>query len=463
MRRFSFFQRGEVFYAQLLNPITGRYMSGRSTGARSKDEALLVVADWLKNGIPSVKGEKIRPTMEVYSLDALLAFIRSPAFSDEEAGRVLSTLQERGFLDGGALRGTPGAEMLESFLVRFWTYEKSPYVSELAAHGRTITKRHCLNCLQRARKYWLPFFKGKRLAEISKTNFQEFSLFLAGKGLSPTTINHILTVGRAAFGWAAAHELIKETPADGQMRFSEKHMKRGVLCVNEAKALFAQEWDSERARIGCEIAMVCGLRIGEVQALQIQDFSKRWLFIRHSWNPIDGGLKGTKTGEERKVPLVASVYKELKALIKKNPHGGQPEDFIFYSTDSARPMSYYELSAGLERALVRLSLGDRYTTSTSEEKAQALKKWKERRITFHSFRHLYASRMVDKMKPEAVMRSTGHKDRAVFDVYADHLEKANLDEVGKVAEEVFGKMLSFPKAASEKITNRKECLYKPVQ
>lgn len=52
LSRYSLFKRGKVFYEQIKNPETGKYFSARPTGQSDETEALLVVSDWLKNGLP---------------------------------------------------------------------------------------------------------------------------------------------------------------------------------------------------------------------------------------------------------------------------------------------------------------------------------------------------------------------------------------------------------------------------
>jgi hypothetical protein len=54
MRRFYLHKRSGIFYAELLT-VAGIKLNARSTGKRTRDEALLVVADWLKDGLPVVK------------------------------------------------------------------------------------------------------------------------------------------------------------------------------------------------------------------------------------------------------------------------------------------------------------------------------------------------------------------------------------------------------------------------
>jgi len=56
MRRFYLFKRGRIFYAQVLNPVTNKLCTARSTGQSNKENAQIVVADWLANGIPNASG-----------------------------------------------------------------------------------------------------------------------------------------------------------------------------------------------------------------------------------------------------------------------------------------------------------------------------------------------------------------------------------------------------------------------
>ena len=55
--------------------------------------------------------------------------------------------------------------------------------------------------------------------------------------------------------------------------------------------------------------------------------------------------------------------------------------------------------------------------------------------------------MADRMTADQVSRVTGHKSRAVFEGYADHVTEQNLEEVGRVGAEVFGNLLRFRRGA----------------
>jgi hypothetical protein len=60
MRRYYLHTRNGIFYAELVSP-KGRKLAARSAGTATEDEALLVVADWLKNGVPTDRDRKPRP------------------------------------------------------------------------------------------------------------------------------------------------------------------------------------------------------------------------------------------------------------------------------------------------------------------------------------------------------------------------------------------------------------------
>jgi hypothetical protein len=55
MRRKKYYlhTRNGIFYAELTDPASGHKLTVKSTGESDRDNALLVVFDWLKNGIPS--------------------------------------------------------------------------------------------------------------------------------------------------------------------------------------------------------------------------------------------------------------------------------------------------------------------------------------------------------------------------------------------------------------------------
>lgn len=60
MRRYYLHTRHNgIFYTELVDPQTGVKLTARSTGTKNRDEALLIIAEWLKSGIPT--GRSVNP------------------------------------------------------------------------------------------------------------------------------------------------------------------------------------------------------------------------------------------------------------------------------------------------------------------------------------------------------------------------------------------------------------------
>jgi integrase len=423
MRRYYLHTRHGIFYAELVTP-EGRKLTARSTGKNTEDEALLVVADWLKNGVPT--GRKRKPADVIMGLDGIMRAVRKTDIDSDDALRIIRALKERGLVDVPAGRAGTASVLFPDFLAEFWDYAASPYVREKLAHGQSIGKRHCYECNNRVRQHYLPAFQGRPLNSITRQDLKEFSISLKNKGLSASSVNKILVCGTTALSWAFREELISQNPTEGLIRFSGKAKKRGVLTPREAEAVFAVPWKDKRSYAGNLLSITTGLRSGEVLAVRKSDIGDTALSVRHSWGVLDG-LKSPKNGEERKAPLLPEVKAALLELLRENPHEVD-DPFVFYGLLEDKPMDNKLLIEGLKDACSRAGID-----------AAA------RGIVFHSHRHYYAARMADILTAEKITRITGHKSRAVFDEYADHLIDENIAEAGSAAARVFSNILPFQK------------------
>jgi integrase len=198
--------------------------------------------------------------------------------------------------------------------------------------------------------------------------------------------------------------------------------------------------------------MTTGLRVGEILSLKLENIGEKYIAVNHSFSKYDG-LKGTKTGESRVVPIISGLRDVLRKLGAQNPHG---DGFIFYGGTPNKPIANSIPLFALKNELVKMKIGvERLETckitegDTDEEKMQksaeekrlreeAVLYWKERNIVFHSWRHFYAARMTDKLEARKVMLATGHKTEAVFKKYSDHGVENDLVDVANTIDEIFG-------------------------
>ena len=442
MRPFSVYKRSSgIYYAELFDE-RGIRIASRSTNKRKRDEAVLVAHHWSEQGLPSRSGAT-RVLSEQATVSTLYRLARELPLERTDAVRIVAILKSRGLVTVSASQARGEArEEVGAFLARHWA-AGSPYIAERTAMGHRIGKRHTYEMSRKVVLFWEPFFKDKAVGELRRADLKAFTISLAGRGLAAGYIAKVMQAGTTIFRWARAAEIFAIDPSEGLGKFSGPAKKRGVLTVDEVRNIFALDWRDERAKVGCIVALTCGLRAGEVLGLRAEDIADAWLRIRHWWSELDG-LKGTKTDSERRVPLLPNVRKLLLALVAKNPHGQGPESFIFFDLRSSeRPMAHHILRGGFEDALSQYTLADKYASASREEHRAALIPWRARAVSLHSFRHLYAARLADQVLPETAMRTTGHSSRAVFDAYADHLDDAALAEVGAAIADGFGKLLNF--------------------
>lgn len=311
----SLYRRGRVYYCQFWNEHTGRYASGISTRQTDKNAAYAVVAEWQRDGIAG----RERRVEQLIEADTVLRYLRAADLTYHDASRIVEELDARGLLRSP---DDPASEPLVSFLTRFWDYDASPYVAELTSH-----------------KHRKPFFSATPLGAVTKADVRAFSREVGAK-LAAKTANNILAAGTVALNWAHGEEIIRSNPAKGLRKLGSdgKGSSRGVLTVEEARTLLSLTWSDDRARVATLVAMTTGLRAGEVAALQRNDIGTDRLHVRHAWSNQDG-LKTTKTGKERVVPLLASVRRELLALARKTPHSAKSPHWVFWSTvRSDRPV-----------------------------------------------------------------------------------------------------------------------------
>ena len=383
------------------------------------------------------------------TVDEILTAVRKAQLTTEDTQKVVSILKERELIETAVVKDGPGSQELVSFLSQFWDYDTSPYIREKLAYGHRMGRRHCYDMALWVKHYWKPYFAEQQLSQISKAQLKDFSLWLAEtKKLKPKTINNVIASGAVGLRWAHENGVIDANPSAGLIKFSGKAAKRGILTEEEAMKLFMVPWSDERSRLGNMLAMTTGLRAGEILAIQLRDIEEDFLQVRHSWSNLDS-LKSTKNGEERKSVLIESMRMSLLQLVRKNPHGDHPESFVFWSSERAdRPMDFHFLLDGLKEALLRLSLCEEELKDLKEvEKASDY--WKTRGVVFHSWRHFFAARVADRIDSRKAMLATGHKDRTVFDAYADHSTDEVFEEVRRAITGTFEHLLPAPTTSAK--------------
>lgn len=418
---YSIFKKGSgIYYVQF--PLeNGARSNIKSTGMRIRAEAEKIAMSWLINGnIPGrINSKDTESNLNVSKLN-LLNSLRTIELEQTDIIQVIKILKERGFIHSSVLTKTPAIKSIEEFLIEFWDFNKSPYVKEKLLKGQSIHKSYCETMKSRIRIYWLPRLQGETVGSITREHVEPIFDDPDVTKLAPKTINGIVASLTVPMKWAYYKKMTENNCYEGIIKCSQKSKMRSILTMEQAASLFKMEWDNDTAKLSCSLALYTGLRQGEVVALRLEDIGVDRLYIRHSWSKYDG-LKCCKNGEEREVPIASLIRNALLAQASLNPHNEGLKGFVFFGLVPSQPVDPKTWVKYLRRALGSIGYSN------------------PKDITYHSFRHLYCSRVSDIVRDKRLIMSvSGHKTETMLNHYSSHLEEENsLAKMKEVAEKLF--------------------------
>ena len=419
---FSVFKRVDrpCYLVAFKNEETGEYLPAISTRQKTEAEAVKTAFTWLRDGIPNKEGCM---NVKQYSLRDMA---KSADITKADAVFICKELQRRGFLKSYILAESKQAVDFGEYLRGFWDYENSPYVREKLRKKHSLHRRYVKGQSGDVEKYWIPFFSGKVMGDITWADVDAFISKLEVLPLSSKRKNKIITAGTVPLKWAYHRGMLDADVSSGHTKFSGTAAERQILSPELASAIFRISWNDERARLANMLAMVTGIRAGEIQGLRIQDLGKDCLYIRHSWNFMDG-LKTTKNNECRTVEVpFPAIIQDLLVLAGRNPHGANMDSYVFWAELSAdKPMEAEIFLRDLRATLVK--------TGMSKESAKA--------YTFHGWRHYFTSYMRERVNEKLLQSQTGHKTLAMLEYYSDHRIAGDRERIQQAQIESFGGLI----------------------
>jgi len=146
------------------------------------------------------------------------------------------------------------------------------------------------------------------------------------------------------------------------------------------------------------------MRLGEILALKYEMVKPYFVTVAYSWSDTDQ-LKCPKTGKTREIPISENLYRLLHGL----NNGREGSDFIF--SYGSKPISHKSVYKQYYRALESIGIN-------------RLQR-KEKNITFHSYRHLFNTMLLESgLMPETIRLLTGHS--AGMTARYSHVQLVNL-------------------------------------
>ena len=417
MSRFNLYKRQNgVFYAEIYH---GGEIVYRSTRVKNRNQAAVIAAKWIAEGIPDVQGKE-KPLSAITDYKAALRFMQMGDVSQAQALELVRALQRRGLVRVGISHAEQGDKNLIEFLLEYWDYD-SKALKTKRAHGKQVLKDTCYNAKNVILNKWKPYFGDVKLGDVTRNDLENFGLHLKEKGLAGKTINCSLFYGKIAIRWAFNEKLISENITAGIMGFKGGEVKRSIPTDQEMTLLADyKHWRSRRGFAAFMLASTSALRNSEIRALRREDLSKNILYIRHGHNNRDG-LKPTKNGEERIVYILPEVRALLLELLADNPYQDNEDRYIFFNDlhpDKPCDIRLFpdSLKTAMQNAGIELA---------------------GRKIDFHSLRHYSVKKTADAKDLRAAAKVAGHKTLTMTEHYADHVSESEMLEMGREAEDIF--------------------------
>jgi len=417
---FSVFKRADrSCYSVSFKDANGKYLPPVSTGKKTENDAIQAAFAMLRDGI---KQKKSALSVSALSLKDIARKIKA----GDEADILMKELRRLGWVKTFVRNETPQAVDFIEFLTNFWDWDSSAYIKEKLRKSHGIHKMHCLKQKQAIALYWVSFFKGRFLGEITAADIDAFIDDIGYKDISPARKNAVIKAGTKPLRWAFSKGFIETDPTRGHLLFTGDEHKREILTPTAAGAVFRIPWKNNRAKLANMLSAVTGMRSGEILALRFQDIGSDCIYVNGSWNRADKS-KPTKNNEIRTVELpFPELIHGLIELAKANPWGVSPDSFIFWSENNCdTPMNDKVLVTRLREALINIGFTE----------------YEVKKYTFHAWRHFFTSYMIKKLNKKLVKSETGHKTDSMLEHYSDHETEGDREMIQVTKKEIFAGLL----------------------
>ncbi len=415
MPEFILTTRGDLpnYYVSFKNPHTGKYGTKRSTGTSDRKIAEKIAYKWL------LSGEVDRH--DKCTAKSLIDALKLSELTIYDAQTIIEILRQKELVVSAVIKNDRATLPFSTFLENFWDYDNSPYIREKLRKKHSIHKRYVARQSGAIKNYWKPFFKDQPLGSITREQLNAFIDWIGyqKKPESAKGKNNIIKAGTLPLKWAVRNEYLEKDITEGILLFSGEEKKREILTPELASAVFRIKWDNQASKLANLLAMCTGLRAGEIQGLRKQDLGVSCLYIRHSWNLADG-LKTTKNNEQRTAEI---VFPELmRALIDQansNPYDEGLDGYVFWASIPGKPSESKQWLADLREVCKKVGIKD--------------PSW----VTFHAWRHFFATYMHGKVEDKVLQMATGHKSHAMLRHYANHTRVEDINDLKKAQKSVF--------------------------
>lgn len=319
------------------------------------------------------------------------------------------------------------------FAENWWLWDQCLYVKNKKRKGKSITRSYVKVCRLNLTKHILPYFKDLKLCSITSQNIEKWSNDLfedKKKNLSPTTVNHCLGTLKTMLREAVRLDYLSRDPSERISQFKKTPKEKSILSVDQVREMISEEnigriWSMNLTHYTIHLlASLCGMRMGEIQALKIKyvNFQENIIYIAHAWER-GYGLKGPKCDSKRFITAPKIIFKYIKIIINSNEFNS-PDDLIFYNKDRFKPVGHKTILKKFYEAIYKIGI--------PEEQRKKIN------VTFHSCRHFFNSYLRhNNIKDHKIRNYTGHKSEDMTDAYTK-FKSEDFNDVKDLQEQLVG-------------------------
>jgi hypothetical protein len=239
---------GPVWYARFWDETAGKYSRARSLG------------------VP-VEGKRERQREAQNKADEMTASLRSEMLP-----------APGGFL---SISDMPLFQYIEDF----WSAGSDYVRQKISVKKRPLAESYIRNSHNSVKNHLRPFpgLEGVTVGRLTRAMVEAWMLWAAENGRSGKVINATLQAMRVPVRIAYKKEYIPKDPFLNIEKATHIEKLRGILSVQEALALIRSPVNDPYTRLAVLLAMLCGLRAGEVRGLQWGDIADGLIDVRHNY------------------------------------------------------------------------------------------------------------------------------------------------------------------------------------
>lgn len=325
--------------------------------------------------------------------------------------------------------GTTADGKFIDFLTSFWLPDSEYLKAKESVNGTPLSVLYIQQNKDSIRRHVQTYkpFQNIRVSELTPSAIERWKVWSIKQGVGSRTINFAYQAMSVPVRWLYAHGELSTEPFRAVHKVKDVPKEKGVLTREEVQNLFSIHDPDIRIDCLVKLAVLTGMRRGELRGLRWEDIDEkeRLIHVQNNFQDLEGS-KGCKCGSARYVVLPFVII-PLFHEVRKFSNFTEPEDFVFYSASKSpdEPVSGEVIKTGFVRILAEAGI------SQTEQK--------ERNITLHGMRHTFITLARYAGLPDAeVMALAGHKSIAMMQHYTHAGQVMDFADAGKKLEQAEG-------------------------